>query len=434
MMLNKINLIILIQIIINYSNLVLAQYGGHKSVKTKLPNDNDIKIDLEYGWKQLEYKFPTDKERKKAIANGDYIIGTGTPIDVDVECHGYRKHPRRVFTTIPRFESGIPFTLAEVSNHGPRNSNGPILKPYPNYQWHKDTQNGENCDRITSVFRVSIDPCNRMWVIDSGRIGDIQYCPPQLLVFDLTTDTLFHRYKFPNNVYKSGQSLFITPIVDTRDPPPVGHCLNSKVYIADVTAYGLIVYDSMQDDSWRIEHETMRSSDQFSNITIAGESFMLQDGIFGMSVTPHDGGERFLIYHPLANNIEVMVPLSKLDNKSLWRNPNSNGNIFQVIGRRNEQASAQAIDSRGNLFFGLVNSIGIGSWNYKSPWNGNSSAVYINPETLQFASGLKIVKNQNNQEELWIMTIRFQKIMAGTLNTNEINFRIQKTLVNNLIC
>lgn len=57
-----------------------------------------------------------------------------------------------------------------------------------------------------------IDPCRRLWILDTGRIGTNQLCAPQLLVFNLVNDRLIHRYRFPQNQYKPGVSLFITPV------------------------------------------------------------------------------------------------------------------------------------------------------------------------------------------------------------------------------
>lgn len=62
------------------------------------------------------------------------------------------KQPARVFVTIPRFEKGIPVTLGTVSDINTHN--GPLIAPYPNYEWHKSY--GKNCDAITSVFRIMV--------------------------------------------------------------------------------------------------------------------------------------------------------------------------------------------------------------------------------------------------------------------------------------
>ena len=70
-----------------------------------------------------------------------------------------------------------------------------------------------------------------MFVLDSGVISGVQHCPPQLLVFDLNTDTLFHRYRFESSMYVAVASLFITPLVIVHDPPPKGRCRKLQVYI-----------------------------------------------------------------------------------------------------------------------------------------------------------------------------------------------------------
>lgn len=50
--------------------------------------------------------------------------------------------------------------------------------------------------------------------MDTGKIGTStspQLCEPQLLIFDLNTDTLIHRYRIPRSQY-SEDSLFINPV------------------------------------------------------------------------------------------------------------------------------------------------------------------------------------------------------------------------------
>lgn len=106
---------------------------------------------------------------------------------------------------MPRFSSGVPITLGFINLH----SNIQEIKPYPDYTWH--SANGLNCDKMTSVFRVAIDECQRMWVLDNGIVNRVRVCPPQLLLFNLTNDKLMHRYKFPRNQYIE-TSAFITPV------------------------------------------------------------------------------------------------------------------------------------------------------------------------------------------------------------------------------
>lgn len=137
----------------------------------------------------------------------------------------------RIFVTVPRFVGGIPVTLGILT--GQSAAGGPIIRPYPNYLWHKNQ--GKNCGGMTSVFRVAvskfhaplkirkittkknncylqIDECQRLWVLDTGRVGDDQLCFPKLFVFNLKTDELIRSYEFPQNQIYPRVSLFITPV------------------------------------------------------------------------------------------------------------------------------------------------------------------------------------------------------------------------------
>lgn len=160
---------------------------------------------LAYSWRNLTYSFPTPQDERNAIKEKKFIVGNAVPIDVDVY---YPKTGNfRVFVTFPRFAPGTPITLATVT--APLGTEGAAIKAYPSY----DAQNahGADCDKITSVFRIAIDLCDRLWVLDSGKIGDNVMCPPQLLSYSLLTDKLLTRYKFPQNTYKTG-SILLTPV------------------------------------------------------------------------------------------------------------------------------------------------------------------------------------------------------------------------------
>lgn len=174
--------------------------------------------------------------------------------------------------TIPRFTQGVPVTLGFVKS--PKADL--LIQPYPDYSWH--SSHGADCDKITSVLRVSIDGCNQLWVLDTGNVAGVKKCPPQLLVFNLLNDKLVKRYKFPASQH-TDLSLFATPvrliviitsalgsidfssfvqILDVQDPAPIGTCLNTKVYIADVTGFAMIVYDAVTNKSWRIQNKLVR--------------------------------------------------------------------------------------------------------------------------------------------------------------------------------
>ena len=273
-------------------------------------------------------------------------------------------------------------------------------------------------------------------MLDTGKIGDTQHCPPHLLVFDLETDTLLRQHKFPTTLYR-GTSLFITPVVDVRDP---GVCDNTKVYVGDVNGFAIIVYDYQSDVSWRAQNKLTYPHPKYGTFTIAGESFDLMDGILGMALSPRSGGrlsqkvplmkvllnflgaadfpcldyfsDRLLYFHALASITENAVSLRTLDNSTAWQaNVDSLPRSFYEIGSRGTQSAAQAMDRNGNLFFGLMDPIGIACWDSKRSYSrDNMRIVSQNDVTLQFASGMKVITNTKGREELWVATCRFQVI------------------------
>lgn len=150
-----------------------------------------------------------------------------------------------------------------------------------------------------------------MWVLDTGRIGSDQKCSPQILIFNLRNDELVHRYRFPDGQFKPAVSIFITPVssniensvnfvgeqmvngyfwiffqvLDIQDPPP-GRCLNTVAYIADVTGFGVLVYNFQLNRSWRTQNKLYYPIPEYGTHTVAGESFDLMDGVFGLALTP----------------------------------------------------------------------------------------------------------------------------------------------------
>ncbi|CAD7090714.1 unnamed protein product [Hermetia illucens] len=382
--------------------------------------NRDLRVVVE--WKEMEFSFPTEADRSQAIKDGRYVRGNSVPIDVDVHYFGNSLSTRRrIFVTIPRFSTGIPISFGTVTNLP--GEGGPQIKAYPAYSWH--SSNGQDCNGITSAFRVAIDECERLWIIDTGRIGDVQSCIPQLLAFDLRNDTLIHRYRFPQSQYGTGVSLFATPIVDVRSSSQ--GCRKTMVYIADIDYHGLVVYDYEENTSWRIENKLMYPNPDWGTFTIAGQSFDLMDGLVGLALTPQSSGrERYLYFHAMAGEVENRVLLSLVDNRTIWiKSSNARPRNFVTIGGRGTQSAVMAIDSRENMFFGLMQDIAVASWNINTPYKrSNFKIVAQNSETLQFISGLKIKRTKVNTEELWAISNRFQKGSTGTRNSQEINYRI----------
>lgn len=108
----------------------------------------------------------------------------------------------------------------------------------------------------------------------------MQYCSPQILAFDLVTDKLVHRYVIPSNHYTPGVSVFTALAVDVGDAEPKIECRDTMVYIADPWGYGLIVYNALTQNSWRIEDVSMHPDANLQQLNSAN------DGIFTVSISP----------------------------------------------------------------------------------------------------------------------------------------------------
>uniref|UniRef100_A0A182QYV1 Bee-milk protein n=1 Tax=Anopheles farauti TaxID=69004 RepID=A0A182QYV1_9DIPT len=369
-------------------------------------------------WKAADFVFPTPQERAEALATGRYKPENCIPLEMDVDYSN--PAGSRMFVTIPRFVDGVPYTLGKVS--------GSLIEPFPSAAIQARPENN-NCQGIVSVFRIKIDECNRMWVLDTGKIGNKFICPPQLVVIDMKTDAIIHRYRIPESQLVCEVSVLVNLLVDVQDPAPLGSCQNTKVYMADVKGFAMIVYDMSRGKSWRITNKQMYPDPEYGTFTVANESFDLMDGILGMALSPRSSSsDRLLYFHALSSATENSVKMSLLLNETIWQNNAwALPSAFRPIGKIPSQSVAEAMDSNGNLFFGLLEQNAIACWDSSTPYHpANIRIVSQNSETLQFASGIKIVRNRQGVEELWVLTCRFQKFMTGTMNTaRETNFRIQ---------
>ncbi|XP_015429795.1 PREDICTED: uncharacterized protein LOC107186448 [Dufourea novaeangliae] len=380
-----------------------------------------------YSWKALEFAFPSESARQIAIQSGNYIPGAPLPIDVDVYNGG--KHSR-VFVAIPRIQNGVPVTLGYVTDQVSPNGD-PIIEPYPN--WSYNTLG--SCDSISSVFRMQIDQCGRLWVLDTGKQGEQLICQPQLHVFNLHTSKLITRYKFPKDQFKEN-SLFVTVVVDVRDADR--GCKDTYAYIADVTGFALLVFDYRHSRSWKIYNNLFYPYPPYGTFYIKGDTFDLMDGILGLALGPVQNGDRMLYFHSLASRVESRVLTSVIRNYTLFHeNAEAAARSFVPFEQqRSSQSAAEAMDRNGVLFFGLLSDLAIGCWNSKHyPQYGdpNNEILITNPDTLQFPSGLKIITSKEGVQELWILSMSFQKYMTGSLNSNETNFRIQAGYVHELV-
>lgn len=178
----------------------------------------------------------------------------------------------------------------------------PPMRPYPSWDWHANPEALQpDCTRLMSVYRIWVDECDRLWVLDSGVVNaTIQInpvCPPKILVFDLRTDQPIFSYEFPPDQVKE-DSLHSNLVVDIRN----GRCNDAHAYITDVWRFGITVFSLAKGRSWRISHHFFYPTPEACDYTLNGLNFQWTDGVFGMSLSPiNEPPDRLLFFHPMSS-------------------------------------------------------------------------------------------------------------------------------------
>lgn len=325
-------------------------------------------------------------------------------------------------------KSGPPcFNFPEAANNP-----SPNLKPYPSHDLNNIHK--ENGTKIVSVFRVNVDVCDRLWLVDTG-LADIlgegnQIATPRIVVIDLKTDKIIKEHTIAKEDIAE-HSFFANILVDTTP----NTCDKSFAYIPDLGGFQMIVYDLEKDESYKVKHHYFYFDPLSGNYNVGGVNFQWTDGVFGVALSPvhKEDGYRTLYFHPLSSTREFSVNTKILQNKTT---ASTSYYEFKVLGSRgpNSQATAESLDEKtGVLFYTQVNKDGIGCWNSLKHANEYSAdtndIVASDSDTLVFPNDLKVDK----EGYLWVLSDKLPVHIHKGLDVEEINYRIFKTPVRDAI-
>ncbi|XP_058797669.1 major royal jelly protein 1-like [Phymastichus coffea] len=376
-----------------------------------------ISMDTIYEWKYVDYVWGSEARRKQIINTGEYNASEVIPMDVNKASDG------RVFISLLG-TMGTPASLGIVTDQmGP---SGPLIKPYPNWSYFERN----NCDSIQNVYRIMIDECERLWVLDTGTKEEQSIsCDPQLLAFDLRTDHLIQRIKIPTNIARgsNNDTLLAIPIVETRGPK----CEDTTVFMMDPMGRGLVIWNNGRLS--RLEHSLFGPSEDATNITSGNQTLRLAGGIVTGAISPSlfPGETRFLYFHSLAS-----FDLYAASTETLKRS--RDGLSLRFLGTKNilsSQALGVAFSAESTFFMGLTRESAIACWNRYMPLEPHNVKIVVQDnERLQYINGMKIIAvPYSKDEELWVLSNRFLAFQRGQLNFNDNNFRILKGSVKKLI-
>jgi hypothetical protein len=250
-------------------------------------------------------------------------------------------------------------------------SSSPRLIPYPDWATHdlndastsRFEYNHKSPTFIVSPFRIRVDACDRLWVLDTGKTDILgsqeQVGPNQLLVYNLTNDELIRRYDIPKNFAKN-ESIFANIAVDVKN----GSCDDTFAYMADLVASSMVVYSWRRKESWLVKHRYFQSDPKAQKYHVAGVRFEWTDGLFGLALSAENSSDKYrtLYFHPLSSFSEFAVSTRILQNETLWTNPALAGvgnKEFKLVGEREKdtQSSASFLDEKtGILLYTQVQS------------------------------------------------------------------------------
>ncbi|XP_063621302.1 protein yellow-like [Cydia splendana] len=371
---------------------------------------------LRFAWKQVDYAWDAPADRENAIKAGQFVQEHNLIL-------GLARWKNKLFITVPRWKNGVASSLNYVDVDGAQDQ---ILKPYPSLKDNlvpDDAKELPSNSSIISVFRVYVDPCDRLWVMDSG-LADIfgagnQIAGPSLVVFDLNTDQLLHRYFFKVTDMKE-DSFFANIVVDVDKDT----CDNAFAYIPDLGAYGVVVYSLKQNDSWRISHHYFHFEPLAGQYKVGGIEFQWTDGVFALALSePREHGYRTMFFHAFSSTKEFCVSTELLRNYT-HIDKHEAFHDFKLLGDRGErtQSSASFYDPKTSvLFYTQVNRDGVGCWNVNKPYTPETNPLlFSDPILYEFPNDLKV----DDEGTLWLLTDKLPRFLYKSLDPNEVNFRI----------
>uniref|UniRef100_A0A6M2DZL1 Protein yellow n=1 Tax=Xenopsylla cheopis TaxID=163159 RepID=A0A6M2DZL1_XENCH len=370
-----------------------------------------------FSWRSLDFAYPGNEERQRALRSGQFIPENALP--VGIETWG-----DKMFVTVPRWREGIPATLTTISLHS--NEKSPALEPYPDWSTNKQ---GDCLRGLTTAYRIKVDECDRLWVLDTGTVGigntTVNVCPYALNIFDLRTNRRIRRTPFrPED---TNQNTFIANIAIDMGTS----CEDTFAYMSDELGYGLIVYSWAKDKTWRFEHSFFMPDPLKGDFNVAGLNFQWgEEGIFGLALSPiMSDGYKTLFFGPLASEREFAVSTKILRDE---KRVEDSYHDFQVLEERETlgHVTAKVMDDNGLMLYNLIDRNAIGCWHSSSPYQKHNHALVDKDDVgLVFPSDVKIDKGGI----AWVMSDRMPVFLLSELDYQDINFRIYWAPVHELV-
>lgn len=290
-----------------------------------------------YQWQYLDYTWPSYSAKILGKARGHFIQPNNIPMHV-------KQFENRTFVTVPRLKPGVPSTLNMLDTKGDL-----LLNPYPSWTM----QELGKCTALQSVEGIEIDPsCNQMWIVDSGRVGYLHHnndstseirmmsiCPPKVILFNLTDDSIIRLHEFQNTDVSHEQSELGNIVVDK---------VKQFAFIANQgwnnngSLGGIVIYDFKKDRSRQVSTpipQNMTAEDQVYNVRFP-------KGVHSLALRLNTSQ---LFFSRLSSSTFYSVNLDDLANFTM---PESTIQFQTVIAKMKSSLTSMIVGKSGKLYIG----------------------------------------------------------------------------------
>ncbi|XP_071448644.1 protein yellow-like [Hetaerina americana] len=377
-----------------------------------------------YGWKVVDYAWPSEESRNAALARGDYIPNNNV-------IAGIKVWGERLYVTAPRWHPGAPSTLNWVPYNFSEGFGGPPLSPPLNPFPSWEMQEIGNCSAFQFVQSMEIDPLGRMWALDVGRRNIFtdtpdNSCPPKLVLLDLKQDNrVLHTFVFPDDVASHTHSFLNDLVVDVSGG---GDGSDWYAYISDAegspgSGGGIIVYHLGSNKAWRVSDKASMNveSGAASTAVIGGQICRLNGNVADIGLAPLAEGTNNLFYAPLGSFNLYSLPTSLLKNPPT--DPLEISRAVINMGQRTSQSDSMAVDSTGASYFGLLDQDALARWPGEARiTQGDPSQAEILAVDHVRLLWINKFGFDNTNKYLFMLTNRAH--MLQRYNFSEVNFRL----------
>ncbi|XP_046980520.1 L-dopachrome tautomerase yellow-f2-like, partial [Schistocerca americana] len=384
-----------------------------------------------FSWRQINWTWPAGGPP----AGADYQPRNNLPLGLAV----WRD---RLFLTVPRRKAGVPATLGYVDiDRKSTARRSPALRPYPNWETNRlgrgPTSRG-SAPRITSTYRVWVDPCDRLWVVDTGLADPgngtvVTITAPQILVFNLLNDRPIFNYYLKEADYRPN-SFFAHIAVDVT----ADRCAEAFAYLPDLGSYAMVVFDLARMSSFRVQHHFFFFEPQHGDYRIAGLDFQWTDGVFSAALSapdPADGGFRTLYFHALSATTEYAVSTRLLRNRTAagttpWFRS------FRAVGSRGPsgQSTGSFLDEETGVLFQMeVNNHRVTCWNSRTGLPMSPATIGVvapdDGRSFVYPSDIKV----DARGDLWFVNNVLPVLLYGEVDSKAYNYHVFTGRVSDVI-